>query len=131
MGGVSRGEQRWKKSFQCAWLWWIVTMVFNVNVLGMHSAWHSLGLQYVVSQKNQQRPLTLFMGIVPVVHFILLGDSEQLKQGSEAEKKTSKTAATAAGGSDDSKKMHHTFLKETYSSYIYKGMYSYLNLGKS
>jgi hypothetical protein len=71
------------------------------------------------------------MGIVPVVHFILLGDSEQLKQGSEAEKKTSKTAATAAGGSDDSKKMHHTFLKETYSSYIYKGMYSYLNLGKS
>jgi hypothetical protein len=75
--------------------------------------------------------LTLFTGIVPVVHFTLLGDSEWSKQGSEAEKKTSKTAAVAAGGSDDSKMMRHTFLKETYSSYIYKGMYAHLNLGKS
>jgi hypothetical protein len=68
---------------------------------------------------------------VPVVCFTLLGDSEQSKQGSEAEKKTSKMAAVAAGGSDDLKMMRCTFFKETYSSYIYKGMYAHLNLGKS
>lgn len=43
-------------------------------------------------------------------------------EGSKAAKKTSKTAAAAAAG-DEPKKKRRKLRKETYSSYIYKGMY--------
>jgi hypothetical protein len=44
-------------------------------------------------------------------------------EGSKAAKKTSKTAAVAATG-DDTKKKRRKVRKETYSSYIYKGVWS-------
>jgi histone H2B len=44
-------------------------------------------------------------------------------EGSKAAKKTSKTAAVAATG-DETKKKRRKVRKETYSSYIYKGVWS-------
>jgi histone H2B len=49
-------------------------------------------------------------------------------EGSKSAKKTSKTAAAAASG-DEPKKKRRKLRKETYSSYIYKGMYAGPNLG--
>ena len=44
-------------------------------------------------------------------------------EGSKSAKKTSKTAAPAAAG-DETKKKRRKLRKETYSSYIYKGVYA-------
>jgi len=48
-------------------------------------------------------------------------------EGSKAAKKTSKTAAAVATG-DETKKKRRKLRKETYSSYIYKGMCGHVNL---